>query len=61
MNRKEFLLISIAIFLTIIVWVMVEIIRIQNSSKLEQAVTPPVIPVSSIDIEIFEKLNKKQP
>lgn len=61
MNRKEVLLISITIFMTIILWVVVDI---YHASKIEQVKENKEIlqPINTdIDINVFKVLKDKMP
>jgi len=59
MKRKEFLLIAIGIFLTILAWLFVDIYQIQSRQK-EKGLKTITILDYEINKKIFDILLKKQ-
>lgn len=60
MNRKEVLVISVAIFLTIIAWVIIDVVQIQKSITVDRQSASP-IPDYKIKSSVFTILKEKQP
>ncbi len=61
MKRKEILIISIAVFLTIVAWVVIELYKVQNSQIIEEDIQLPEVKRYNIDTSIIEKLKKRDP
>ncbi len=61
MKRKEILIISIAVFLTIVAWVVIELYKVQNSQIIEEEIQLPEVKRYNIDTSIIEKLKKRNP
>lgn len=61
MKRKELLILSIAIFFTIISWVVIEVYKVQNSQIIEEEIQLPEVKRYNIDTSIIEKLKKRNP
>lgn len=61
MNRKEFLIIAVAIFLTIVAWVVIDIYHIQRGSYINQEIPPVKIPQFNFDTSLFPQLLDKKP
>jgi diketogulonate reductase-like aldo/keto reductase len=61
MNRKEILIISITIFLTVIAWSIAEIIHINSSKKTENVLGNINVKSFKIDKKIFPTLEIKNP
>jgi hypothetical protein len=61
MRQKEFLIISITIFLTIIAWLMADIYHISTTEKVK-LISPKVLkPINvNIDTEIFKVLEERK-
>lgn len=59
MNKKEFLLISIAIFFTVVSWVVMELYAIQTDDP--EGVTLPKVDTRSINTTVIDKLREKTP
>lgn len=60
MNRKEFLLISIGIFLTIVAWLVIDIYHIQTS-KAKKTIKPVSLSSYEISKKTIEILLEKKP
>ena len=56
MNRKEVLYITIALFMTVVAWVFMEVIYTQNRNQTDEVV-PVEQPIESINIK-FDALDK---
>jgi len=61
MNKKEFLLIAIGIFLTIIAWIVVDIYHIKKQINDKELTKPEVIQNYEIDKKIIDIIMKKKP
>lgn len=61
MNRKELLLVSICVFLTVVAWMISDLYHIQNRSNLERQIRAARIPKYNIDVSAFEVLDSKKP
>jgi len=61
MKQKEFLVISITVFLTIIVWLIADLYHISTTEKIK-LINPRVLkPINiNIDTEIFKILEEKK-
>ena len=61
MKQKEFLIISITIFLTIVAWIVADIYHISSTEKIKLNDTAIVEPIHiSIDTGIFDILKNKK-
>lgn len=61
MKQREFLIISVTIFMTIIAWIAGEVYRTAQTQKVKAirpSVSSPI--VISIDLEVFKRLEKKE-
>ena len=61
MKQKEFLIISITVFLTVIAWIVADIYHITSTEKVklrDSAIAEPIH--SSIDNRIFDILSEKK-
>ena len=58
MKRKELLILSIAVFMTIISWVVIEVYKVKNSQIIEEDIQLPEVKRYNIDTSIIEKLKK---
>lgn len=61
MNHKEFLILSIGIFLTIIAWMTIDIYQVQNKHSIEKQIKPVGIVSYQANDRIFEILKEKKP
>lgn len=61
MKRKELLILSIAVFMTIISWVVIEVYKVKNSQIIEEDIQLPEVKRYNIDTSIIEKLKKRNP
>lgn len=61
MNQKEILLLSIGVFLTIIVWILIDLTALQAKSSVQNDFQQVPVPKQSIDTTIFGTLEQKQP
>lgn len=59
MNKKEFFLISVTIFLTVVIWLIADIYYVTQKQRIK---TPnlPNVKNYNLDNEIFNQLNKKE-
>lgn len=60
MNRKEVLVISISIFLTIVAWVMIDIYHIQQRINESVQTKPYQIPNYTMDKKIIDLLRDRE-
>lgn len=58
MKRKELLVMSIGVFLTIVAWVIIEVYKIQNQD-VQGNVSLPKIEKHRIDTAVIEQLRQK--
>lgn len=61
MNRVEFLAFSIAVFLTIVAWMIVDIYHIQQKEFIDRKVRNFVVPKYTLDLKILDKLKMREP
>jgi hypothetical protein len=61
MKKRELLILSIAVFLTIISWVVIEIYKVKNSQIIQEDIQLPEVKRYNIDTSIIEKLKKRNP
>lgn len=61
MNRKELLIISVAIFLTIISWVVIDIYNIKTKVVLESQIKSTKVRDYDLDRKITDVLKQKSP
>lgn len=61
MKKKEFLILSIGVFLTVVAWVIIEIYRIGIEGVLEEEVALPTVEGYSLDMSVLKKLEEKVP
>lgn len=60
MKQKEFLIISVTVFLTVIAWIIADIYHITSTEKVKLRDTTIAEPITiSIDNHIFDVLSKK--
>ena len=60
MNRKEFYLIAIIIFLTVIVWIGFDIHRARTTSKLSNFKVLEIVPLTpTFDNDIINQLKER--
>jgi hypothetical protein len=60
MKRKEILVLSIGVFMTIAVWVSIELYR-TNTIDVRGDINLPQIQRHEIDLSVIEKLRNKTP
>ncbi len=61
MNRKEFLIITIIIFLSVFAWVTLDIVSARNKSTIGQKELREVIPLTpTFDNDIIMKLKSRE-
>ncbi len=61
MKQKEFLIISITVFLTVVAWIVADVYHISSTEKVKLQDVAVVEPIHiSIDIGIFDILARKQ-
>ncbi|MGB9707212.1 MAG: hypothetical protein ACPL1D_00450 [Microgenomates group bacterium] len=61
MNRKELLIISIIIFLSVIMWLVADIYHSVTVSKIKQPEMFPLVINYKVNKNILDLLEKKQP
>jgi hypothetical protein len=61
MNKKEVLFLSICVFLTVIAWLVADIVHTSSSKQLDEDIeqVAPVEPIK-LDSKIFELLEQKK-
>lgn len=59
MNKKEVLILSISVFLTVIAWLIADIIHASTREKVEKEITLPNIETYKLDRKIIEILESK--
>lgn len=60
MKQKEFLIIAIGVFLTIVAWVVIEVYKVRNTQIVEQEIELPTVKRYDIDTSVIDKLREKQ-
>lgn len=60
MNKKEFLYISIGIFLTVIVWVVAEIYHTATEEKIKDKIEIPIVENYKINKNVLEIIENKE-
>jgi hypothetical protein len=60
MNKKELMLLSIGIFLTVIAWLIADIIHASTEEKLKSKIELPKIIQYDISEDLLEVLEKKK-
>lgn len=60
MNRKEFLLISIGVFLTVIAWLIADIYHASAAEYEKSQVSVPLVTQTAISPEMIEVLRSRQ-
>jgi len=60
MKRKEILILSICVFLTVLVWIIVDIYRAGNEEKINEKIEVSLIENYQIDEEILKILKDKK-
>lgn len=61
MNKKELLVISIGIFLTIVAWMVADLYHTKQTTVVEEIVNQADIPTYKINPTIFSILKEKSP
>lgn len=61
MNKKEFLFISIGIFLTIIAWIVVDIYHIKKKTSDRELTRPEAMQSYEINKKIIDIIMEKKP
>lgn len=59
MKRKELLILAVAVFMTIVAWVTIEVYKVQNSQIIEEEIQLPEVKRYNIDTAIIEKLKNR--
>lgn len=59
MNRKEILLLSIGVFLTVIAWLIADIYHTSNEDKIKSQITLPQVYQYKINKDILNTLKNK--
>jgi len=59
MNRKELLLISVGIFMTVIAWLMADVYHAATVEKVKNKINPPVLTEYEVNKEILNQLQQK--
>ncbi len=60
MNKKEILILSIGVFLTVVAWLVADLYRASNESKIQKKIDLPSIENYQIKKEILEILKTKE-
>lgn len=60
MNKKEILIISISIFLTIIAWVIIDLYHIQQKINTTTNIKPMEIPNYRMDKKLIDLLRERK-
>lgn len=60
MNRKEFLLISVGIFLTVIAWLVADIYHAAAQEYTKDNVSVPLVSQTAISKEMINSLKQRQ-
>ncbi len=60
MNKKELLIISITVFLTVVAWLIADIIHVSAEEKIKSDISIPQMRIYHIDKDIFEILETKK-
>lgn len=60
MKRKEIFIFSIAVFLTIVAWVVIDIYHIQQKINLQIGFKPVQVPNYQMDQQVIEILKQKK-
>lgn len=60
MNKKELLVISITIFLTIVAWLIADIVHVSAEEKIKSGLNIPPTRIYHIDKEVFNILESKK-
>lgn len=61
MNQKEILLLSIGAFLTIIAWILIDVVHIAMKQSVQNEFQIVSVPKQSINPSIFSVLEQKKP
>lgn len=61
MKRKELLILSIAVFMTIISWVVIELYKVKNSQIIQEEIQLPTVKRYNIDVSVIEQLKNRNP
>ena len=56
MNKKEILLLSIGIFLTVVAWLVADIYHAATEEKIKQRVELPILKKYQVEEKILEEL-----
>lgn len=60
MNRREFLIISVCIFMTIIAWVVADVYHTQSLDTPDIGITIPPIKSISVNKELLESIRMRE-
>ena len=60
MNRKEFLLISVGVFLTVIAWLVADIYHATAQEYTKDSVSVPLVSQTIINKDIINTLKQRQ-
>lgn len=60
MNKKELLVISITVFLTVVAWLIADIIHVSAEEKIKSGINIPQMRIYHIDKEVFTILETKK-
>ncbi len=61
MNKKEILVISIGIFMTIVAWMIADLYHTKQTTVVEEVANQVFIPTYKIDPALFTILKEKSP
>lgn len=60
MNRKEFLIISIVVFLSVVAWMIIDIYHVKNQPEIEREIKPVQNSNFKIDSDVLNILEQKK-
>lgn len=60
MNRREFLIISVCIFMTIIAWVVADVYHTQSQDAVETGIAIPAIKSISVNKGLLESIRMRE-
>ncbi len=60
MNRKEFLLISIGVFLTVVAWLIADVYHVSAGEYGKSGLNLPLVSQTAINKEVIDLLKQKK-
>lgn len=60
MNKREFLVISVCIFMTIAAWVVADIYHTQSQETTDTSVTVPAVKSISVNKQVLESIRMRR-